>query len=99
MFNFIKKFFEKTNEVQIRIDEIQTVAQEKVNTLSEIETELIETKKQLELYKDFYTSTLAMVKDVPVTLASDVKDETMGKLQHIIEFYKAQLVKVKAPRS
>lgn len=103
MFDFIKKFFVKTNEVQSKIDEVQILAQDKLNTVEEIEksleAELIETKEQLVTYKNFYSNITMMVKDIPVVLASNVKDETMVKLQHIVDFYKAQLVKVKAPRS
>jgi len=103
MFDFIKKFFEKTNEVQSKIDEVQVSAQSKIDATEDIEksleAELVETKEQLITYKNFYSTVTTLVKDIPITLTSNVKDETIAKLQHIVNFYNAQLAKVKAPRS
>ena len=103
MFDFIKKFFEKTNEVQSKIDEVQVSAQSKIDATEDIEksleAELVETKEQLITYKNFYSTVTTLVKDIPITLTSNVKDETIAKLQRIVNFYNAQLAKVKAPRS
>ena len=100
MFNFIKNMFFKADEVQAKIEEVQTKTQDKVvEVQTSLEEELKTAKEQLTTYKDFYSSTSNMIKDIPIVLPAGAKDEIAAKLQHIVEFYKAQLATVKVPRS
>lgn len=92
MFGLLKKVFEKSERLQVKITELQ-------NKIDSLQQTAVETEAELTSLRYFYVNVSELVEAVEVDLIKDVKNETLAKVQHIVEFYKAQLVKVKKPRA